>query len=47
MRYMINQKQLTCINILIRTMQEVIDRDLLSEEEKERIFKTVKILTEN
>jgi len=38
---MINQKQLTCINILIRTLQEAINRECFNEDEIQNILKTV------
>ncbi len=47
MKYMINQKQLTCINILIRTLQEAINRQCFSEDEIQNIIKTVSVLNKN
>lgn len=47
MNYMINKKQLTCINILIRTLQEAINRECFTQEEIENICKTIKKLTKN
>ena len=47
MHYSITQKELTCINILIRTLQEAINRQCFSEEEIENIVKTINKLTEN
>ena len=44
MNYMINQKQLTCINILIRTLQEAINREIFNEDEIQKILKTVEEL---
>ena len=44
MNYMINQKQLTCINILIRTLQEAINRGCFDENEIQKILKTIKAL---
>ena len=41
MAYMINQKQLVCINILIRTLQEAINRECFTEKEIQNIFKTI------
>jgi len=41
MKYMINQKQLTCINILIRTLQEAINRECFSKDEVQNIIKTI------
>ena len=46
MKYAINQKQLTCINILIRTLQEAINRECFSEQEVEKIIKTVSSLND-
>ena len=39
MKYMINSKQLTCINIIIKTLQEAINRECFSEEEITKIIK--------
>lgn len=47
MNYLINQKQLTCINILIRTLQEAIDRECFSKDEVSNILKTIEKLTNN
>jgi len=47
MNYMINQKQLTCINIIIRTLQEAINRKCFSEDEINNILKTIEKLTNN
>ena len=44
MNYMINHRQLTCINILIRTLQEAINRETFTEEEIQNISKTIKRL---
>ena len=44
MKYEITSTQLTCINILIRTMQEAIDRNTFNEKEIKKIIKTVEIL---
>ena len=44
MNYMINQKQLTCINILIRTLQEAINRECFTNNEIQNILKTVEEL---
>lgn len=46
MNYMINQKQLTCINILIRTLQEAINRECFSDNEVEKIMKTLSSLND-
>jgi hypothetical protein len=45
MNYSITQSELTCINILIRIIQTAMDRNCFDEEEKEKIIKTVEILT--
>ena len=47
MNYIINQKQLTCINILIRTLQEAINRECFDENEIQNILKTIKELNCN
>ncbi len=44
MNYIINQKQLMCINILIRTLQEAINRDCFDENEIQNIIKTIEKL---
>ena len=44
MKYMINQKQLMCINILIRTLQEAINRECFTDSEIQNILKTVEEL---
>ena len=41
---MINQKQLTCINIIIRSLQEAINRECFDEYEIQKILKTVEEL---
>ena len=46
MNYLINHKQLTCINILIRTLQEAINRECFTETEIDNIQKTIKSLNE-
>ena len=46
MKYVINSKQLTCINIIIKSLQEAISRECFSEEEIAKIIKTVDILCE-
>lgn len=45
MHYSITQTELTCINILIRTLQEAINRQCFSEEEVQKIIKTINKLT--
>ena len=47
MHYSITQTELTCINILIRTLQEAINRQCFSEEEIQNIIKTINKLTNN
>ena len=47
MKYQITSTELTCINILIRTLQEAINRDSFSKREVENIIKTISLLTEN
>ena len=47
MNYIINYKQLTCINILIKILQEAITRNTFSEEEIQKICQTVENLTNN
>ena len=47
MHYSITQTELTCINILIRTLQEAINRQCFSEEEVQKIIKTINKLTDN
>ena len=46
MKYEINQTELLCINILIRSIQEAIIRDAFSETEIEKIVKTINKLNE-
>ena len=45
MQYSITQTQLTCINIIIRTLQEAINRECFSEDEINNILKTIEKLT--
>ena len=47
MHYLITQTELTCINILIRTLQEAINRKCFTEEEVQNIIKTVDKLSSN
>ena len=47
MQYSITQTQLTCINIIIRTLQEAINRQCFSEDEINNILKTIEKLTNN
>tara|TARA_Y100001970_G_C13548720_1_gene515790 strand:- start:280 stop:435 length:156 start_codon:yes stop_codon:yes gene_type:complete len=44
MKYEITAQELTCINILIRTIQEAINRKAFSENEIENIYKTINML---
>ncbi len=44
MKYEITSTELTCINILIRTLQEAINRNTFSEKETSNIYKTIEIL---
>jgi len=44
MNYAINHRQLICINILIRTLQEAINRKCFDEDEIQKILKTVEEL---
>jgi hypothetical protein len=44
MNYVITKNQLSCINILIRTLQEAINRECFSEDETEKICKTLEKL---
>ena len=45
MNYIITYEELTCINILIRTVQEAINRNSFDENEIEYIYKLVDKLT--
>ena len=45
MHYTITQTELTCINILIKVLQEAINRECFSEEETANIYKTIEMLT--
>ncbi len=47
MQYSITQTQLTCINIIIRTLQEAINRECFTESEIDNILKTIKLLNES
>ena len=46
MKYEITHTELTCINILIRTIQEAIERDSFNKTEIEKIIKTINKLNE-
>ena len=45
--YTINEKQLKAINVLIRTIQEAINRNTFSNNEIDRIVKVTNILNED
>jgi len=45
--YQINCTQLSCINILIRTLQEAINRNCFNEKEIEKIKKTIDLMNSN
>ena len=44
MKYEITSTELTCINILIRILQEAINRKTFTENEIENIYKTIEKL---
>ena len=46
MKYEITHTELTCINILIRTIQEAINRDTFNVSEIKNIMKTIDKLNE-
>lgn len=46
MKYEITHTELTCINILIRTIQEAINRDTFNDPEIQNIMKTIDKLNE-
>jgi len=46
MEYKITHKELTCINILIKILQEAISRNTFNSEEIENIYKTIEKLNE-
>ena len=46
MKYEITHTELTCINILIRTIQEAINRDTFDKNEIQNIIKTINKLNE-
>lgn len=46
MKYEITKKELTCINILIKTITVAIERNTFSEDEKNNIYRTIEILTQ-
>ena len=43
--YSITQKELKCINILIRTIQEAINRNTFTEQEINKIINVTEILS--
>ena len=47
MEYKITHKELTCINILIKILQEAINRNAFNNKEIENIYKTIEKLNEN
>jgi nitrate/nitrite-specific signal transduction histidine kinase len=47
MHYSITQTELTCINILIKVLQEAINRNCFDEEEIKNILKTINKLTKS
>jgi len=47
MNYQITQKQLSCINILLKVLQEAINRETFTQKEEENIYKTVEMLTKS
>lgn len=45
--YQINFTQLSCINILIRTLQEAINRNCFDESEIEKIYQVIDKMNSN
>ena len=45
--YTINEKQLKAINVLIRTVQEAINRNTFSSNEVDQIIRVTNILNQN
>lgn len=45
MNYKITSTELTCINILIKVLEEAINRNCFTDEETYKILKTVSVLT--
>ena len=45
MNYSITQKELTCINILIKVLEEAINRNCFTDGEIKKIYKTIDQLT--
>lgn len=46
MHYSITQTELTCINILLKILEEAINRDCFSESEIRKIYLTIDKLVE-
>ena len=44
MKYEITAQELTCINILIRVIQEAISRNVYSDREIDKILETINML---
>lgn len=47
MKYEITSTELKCINILIRIIQEAINRNTFTKKEIDNILKTIELLTKN
>ena len=45
MHYSITQTELTCINILIKVLEEAINRNCFTDREIKKIYKTIDQLT--
>ena len=45
MNYKITSTELTCINILIKVLEEAINRNCFTDAETYKILKTVNVLT--
>ena len=43
-QYTINRKQVVAVNILLKILQEAINRKTFSNEEENKIYETVEIL---
>jgi len=43
--YQISKSEVVCINILIKTIEEAINRNTFNEHELDKIYKTVETLT--
>lgn len=44
MKFIITKNQVSCINILIRTLQEAINRECFNEDEIKKIYETIQKL---